>query len=96
MRKGNVILIHDDKPRLNRKLAVIEDLLMGNDGFVRAANGRTGNYVTSRPISKLYPLKVSCADSNLQGEVARGELNEQSTDSQPTDTNEERPRRKAA
>ena len=96
VKKGDVVLIHDEKPRLNWKLAVIEDLLMGNDGCVRAANVRTGNYVTSRPISKLYPLEVSSTDSNLQREVTRGELNKQSTNSQPTDTNKERPRRKAA
>ena len=42
IKKGDVVFIHDDKPRLNWKLAVIEELLMGNDGLVRAANIRTG------------------------------------------------------
>jgi len=51
VRKGDVVLIHDEKPRLNWKLAVIEALLMGNDGFARTANVCTGNYVKSRPIS---------------------------------------------
>jgi len=32
--------IHNEKPRLNWKLVVVEDLWMGNDGFVRAVNVR--------------------------------------------------------
>ena len=96
VKKGDIVLIHDDKPRLKWKLAIIEDLLMGNDGFVRAANVRIGNYVTSRPISKLYPLEVSSAGSNPQEEVTGGEVNKQRAELQPTDNNKERPRRKAA
>ena len=69
---------------------------MGNDAFVRAANVRIGNYVTSKPISKLYPLQVSSTDSKLQGEIAREEFIKQSADLQPTDINEKCPRRRAA
>ena len=57
IKKGDVVLVHDDKPRLNWKLAVIEELLTGNDGLVRAANIRTGNHITSRPISNYIHLK---------------------------------------
>ena len=36
--EGEVVLVHDDKPRIDWKLAVIEDVVRGNDGLVRAAN----------------------------------------------------------
>ena len=36
---GDVVLIHDDKlSGLNWKLARVEELIVGNDGLVRAAN----------------------------------------------------------
>ena len=76
IKKGDIVLVHDDKPRLDWKLAVIEELLTGNDGLVRAANIRTRNYVTSRPISKLYPLEVSSTTPELPAETARQECNE--------------------
>jgi hypothetical protein len=34
------VLIHDDTPRIKWKLAVITDLVKGNDGHVRAASVR--------------------------------------------------------
>ena len=62
---GDIVVIHDDKqPRLNWKLAIVEGLIEGHDGLVRAANVRTNNHVTSRPIPKLYPLEISLSDSN--------------------------------
>ena len=56
-------MVHDEKPRNVWKLAVIEELIRGNDGLVRAANIRTKNGQTNRPITKLYPLEIS-ADNN--------------------------------
>jgi hypothetical protein len=58
IRVGEVVLIHDDSPRIKWKLAVIEDLITGNDGLIRAANLRTSTGQTNRPIAKLYPLEV--------------------------------------
>ena len=37
----------------------MDSLIKGNDGLVRAANIRTSTHVTSRPITRLYPLEVS-------------------------------------
>ena len=88
IKKGDVVLVHNDKPRLNWKLVVIEELLTGNDGLVRAANIRTGNHITSRPISKLYPLEVSSTVLDLPTEKDREECNKVPT------TTEERPERK--
>jgi len=41
------------------RLAVIEELIRGKDGLVRAAHIRMGTYKTTRSIVKLYPLEVS-------------------------------------
>ena len=55
---GDVVQVHDETPRSKWKLAKIEELIVGNDGFTRAAKIRTANGVTNRPITKLYPLEV--------------------------------------
>ena len=44
---GNVVLIHDDAPRLQWRLAVIEELIKGLDGFARAAKIRTSTGKTN-------------------------------------------------
>ena len=62
IRQGDVVIVHDDKPRTQWRLAVVETLITGNDNLVRAANIRMGTYRTSRPIVKLYPLEVSSED----------------------------------
>ena len=59
---GDVILVHDDTPRLQWRLAVIEKLIRGLDGFARAAKIRTSTGKTNRPVAKLYPLDLSTLD----------------------------------
>ena len=54
-----VVLIHDDGPRIRWRLGVVNGLITGKDGLVRAANVRTSTHVTNRPITRLYPLEVS-------------------------------------
>ena len=100
---GDVILIHDDKPRLNWKLAVIKELVEGNDGLVRAANVRTKNGITSRPIAKLYPLEVSSEISNNTPNQGSPTISDQtpiqqdeSTVPSTSTTEERRPTRDAA
>ena len=53
------MLVHDDKPRYSWKLAVIDELIRGNEGLVRAANIRTKTGTTNRPITKLHPLEIT-------------------------------------
>ena len=55
---GDVVQVHDDTKRVNWRLAIIESLITGKDGLVRAANIRTSTGCTNRPIAKLYPLEV--------------------------------------
>ena len=64
IRKGDVVIIHDDKLRLYWKLAIVENLIKGNDGLVRATHVKIESYTTTRPIVKLYPLEVSNCDQH--------------------------------
>ena len=57
---GDVVLVHDESPRLTWKLAVVTELIRGNDGHVRAARIRMKNTETTRSLVKLYPLEVTC------------------------------------
>ena len=59
IRRGDVVIVHEDNtPRLHWRLAVVEDLIKGNDGQVRAAHIKTSSHKTTRPVAKLYPLEV--------------------------------------
>jgi hypothetical protein len=61
---GDVVLIEEDNvKRLNWPIAVIESLLRGNDGNVRAATVRMFNKAgkiatTRRAVQRLYPVEV--------------------------------------
>ena len=54
---GDVVLVHDDTPQVDWRMAVIEELITGNDGLVRAAKIRTAKRRTNRPITKLVSLE---------------------------------------
>jgi hypothetical protein len=56
---GDVVQIHDECPRSQWKLGVVQELITGRDGLTRAAHVRTTRGVTTRPIVKLYPLEVT-------------------------------------
>ena len=62
VRVRDIVLVHDDTPRIKWKLAVIEGLNKGSDGLIRSANIRTANGKTNRPIARLYPLEVTAAE----------------------------------
>ena len=62
---GDIVLIHDDIPRLKWKMAVVEQLIQGRDGYTRAANIRYNGGRTNRPITKLYPLELSSTTSDI-------------------------------
>jgi len=70
------VIVHDDNtPRIQWRLAVVEELIMGNDGQVRAARIRTSTHTTTRPVAKLYPLEVQDgkqSDSTISEERLQG------------------------
>ena len=59
IKSGDIVLMYDESPRSTWKLAVIEELITGRDGLVRAAKIKTSQGRTNRPIAKLVPLEVS-------------------------------------
>ncbi|PFX23152.1 hypothetical protein AWC38_SpisGene12298 [Stylophora pistillata] len=67
IKKGEVVLVHDDTHRLTWKLAVIDSLIEGADGLVRAANIRTNTECTNHPIANLYHLEISADVENQDG-----------------------------
>jgi len=100
IKTGDVVLVHDECPRINWKLAVVEDLSTGNDGMVRSANIRTKNGVTNRPITRLYPLEVTASDSGtirdqVQGVPEKQDVSDKTVSESDTPA-DIRPRRKAA
>ena len=85
----DVVLIHDDTPRVNWRMAVIESVNKGADGMIRSANVHTSTGRTNRPISRLYPLELT------EDTVTRTPTDDQPEES-PTDTSTCRPMREAA
>ncbi|XP_057379622.1 uncharacterized protein LOC130701716 [Daphnia carinata] len=56
---GDVVLVHNEGPRIDWKLAIIEKLIVSPDGETRIAEIRTAEGKTNRPVSKLYPLEIT-------------------------------------
>lgn len=56
---GDIVIIHDDTPRAEWKLAIVERLIIGCDGITRAAEIRNAGGRTNRPIARLIPLEVN-------------------------------------
>ena len=87
IKKGDVVVVHDDTPRLHWKLAVVDDLVKGNDGLIRSAHISTANHKTNRPITRLYPLEVVSSENRESADRER----------RPTSSDSEiRPRSKRA
>ena len=68
---------------------MVEELLPGRDGHVRAANICTKGGTTNRPVARLYPLEITAQpQENLAPTVPR--------DDRPVDPYPRRPHRAAA
>ena len=96
---GDVVLVHDDIPRAKWKMAVVEQLIQGKDGYTRAANIRHSMGKTNRPIAKLYPLELSSTNSD-SNEVQHATTNTATSDvvgqSSTDSINSTRPTRNSA
>jgi len=82
----------DETPRSTWKLAIMEGLIMGKDGLVHAANIKTSQGRTNRPIAKLIPLEVSNATSTEE-DTCNNATKDMQTARDPVDI---RPQRTAA
>ena len=79
---GDVVIVHDKQPRMQWKLALVEGLIRGGDNLVCAAHIQIGNYKTTHPIVKLYPLEV-CSPGGITPKEPNVAANDRK-DSQPT------------
>ena len=59
---GNVVIVCDDAPRAQWKLAIVERLIFGSDDLARAAEIRTAGGRTNRLIARLIPSEVNVND----------------------------------
>ena len=66
IRAGDGVLVHDDLPRTSWTLAIVDKLNTGGDGIARSAVIRTKNGLTSRPVTKLYPLEVPPSEADVE------------------------------
>ena len=61
VKKGEVVIIKgDEKDRNHWKLGIVEELMPGKDGVVRAVRLRAGRNRLERTVQHLYPLELSC------------------------------------
>lgn len=62
--KGDVCIIKDDNKDRNKwKLGIVEELIPGRDGIVRAVKLRAGRNYLERAVQQLHPLELSCDSS---------------------------------
>jgi len=59
---GNIVLIHDDTPGVQWKLAVMKQVNKGADGLIRSANVRKTARTTNQPVARLYSLGVTAKE----------------------------------
>jgi len=75
MRSTSVVEIYDDCPTSQWKLAVIEDLTKGSDGYtlkyIWSVNVCTANGRNNQPVAQLYPLEVSAEEYSSDVNVGR-------------------------
>lgn len=61
---GDIVLIHDDKPRGFWRMARVQETVIGRDGHTRGAvlrvAGKNHPTVLQRPLQRLYPLEINC------------------------------------
>ena len=59
--EGDVVLVQGEKKDRNYwKLGIVNELVVGRDGIVRAAKLRSGKGMLERAIQHLYPLELLC------------------------------------
>ena len=93
---GDVVVIKDDQTKRSFwKLGVVEELLSGSDGHVRAAKVRAGRsdrrvQVIRRSIKHLYPIEVSTGDRVVSSSSEGNPVNDLDEVTEPSNTRRRR------
>ena len=66
IKKGEVVLIHDEIPRVNWKLGIITEVFSGIDGIVRSVKLRSKSGYVTRPVTKCFPLELSVENYDVE------------------------------
>jgi hypothetical protein len=85
-----VIIKSDERNRGKWKLGVVETVIVGIDNVIRGAKVRTGKSVVERAVQHLFPLELSCDNTEVTEQATPAELNVKAPEFQP------RPKRQAA
>ena len=89
LKEGEVVIIKgDEKNRAHWNLGIVNKLLPGKDGIVRAVRLRAGKSFLERAPEHLYPLELSCEKTEQQ-------VKADSNDELDSKAREFRPRRTA-
>ena len=105
--KGDIVIVQDENnPRRNTwKIAIVEELVKGQDGETRGAKVRKASRkgkpeILNRPLQKLYPLEIHCTNVCEEGknrEKGKDEIvDANGMKNENENTGRARPRRAAA
>ena len=95
---GDVVLIKStERNRNNWPLGIVENLITGKDGVIRAVRLRSGRDRLERAVQQLYPLELSCdIFKNVDGEKTGSTKSEATASSLNPSVPEFVPKRQAA
>ena len=69
---GEVVIVRSEqKNRGAWTLGVLIELITGKDGVIRGAKVRTGKSTIERPVQFLYPMELSCDDTDERPKRAK-------------------------
>ena len=95
---GDVVVKSDTSKRLFWKLGIVQQLLKGTDGQVRAAVVRVpeSNRLLRRSVKHLYPIEVRQETSQDASFTEQAEISSEKRVKESPELNNRRPRRLAA
>lgn len=97
IKPGCIVLVHEDViKRPIWKMALVTKLLPSRDGLPRAAQIKTQNGITNRPVNKLFPLELSASTKELFTTPEKTLDNKTQNENETLDVPKLRPKRAAA
>ena len=65
--KGEVAIIKDEERNRNKwKMGIVEELISGQGGIIRAAKLLAGKGTLEQAVQHLYPLELTCDRKNVR------------------------------